>query len=216
MRLVLLLLFFSASSAHAWTEAAINFRHSSGYCTDGAGETYQITSGGTNTESYPVTRGGFTFGWETGYTDSTRDGDSAKCTKLAGVNQTSGSAQMIWRLDLSSAGQTCTVRVACGRVDLAKSYCYFQIRDDVTALKTCSTSSGGANKYMDAMCTVHASDVAWNSSNVGFTSAFSSSILRIALGSGGADASESPLAHVSVSCSPPTSAVSVLNAMGEI
>ena len=159
----------------------LNFRATSGYVTDGADETYVL-----GTDSYPTTRGGVTFGWESGFSSAnTRNRDTSPDRRIAGIHfDTDGNA--VFRVDLPSAG-TYSVRLAQGDNSVNNS-AGGELRDDATTKITISTAtlnSLGGVGAVDATNTWY-SRTNWPSSNSAVSVVFSSSICRFALASPGA------------------------------
>src|SRR3990167_7206091 len=121
----------------------INHRATRGYVTDGPNDTYCLN------ETYPVTRGGMTFGWEDTYADGARDRSTAYDVRLAGVRQKNNSGVTNrFRVDLSASGNY-TIRIALGDASWAQSYQYLQLRDDTTVLTTIDDSNGTAAANFD-------------------------------------------------------------------
>jgi hypothetical protein len=148
------------------SDIGFNFRETSGFVTDGADETY-VTA-----DSYPTTRAGWTFGWESPGIDM-RDRDSGVDRRLAGANFTSGGDD--FRVDLPATGDY-DVRLAAGDTTFAVQP-EFTVRDDTTTFITIS-GSVSADNYLDAANTSR-TEAAWPGSNVAVTQTFASTILRL-------------------------------------
>jgi hypothetical protein len=89
----------------------LNFRSTSGYVTDGAGQTYVLA-----TDTYPTTRGGVTFGWETPGPTGHANRSTSLDVRLAGIGyrvNSSGGAAGIFRVALPATG-TYNLRLAMG------------------------------------------------------------------------------------------------------
>lgn len=150
----------------------INFRHTSGYVTDGENETYCLH------EAYPVTRGGATFGWEADM-DAGFDVDSAADRRLAGYNKRS-SVSRGFRLDLPEAGNY-RVRLALGQLSAGGSFDVSgSVQDNTIDRFTFTDSSVADNSFVDASGTERTS-TAWPANNSPVEAIFISTLLRIAL-----------------------------------
>lgn len=126
----------------------INFRATSGYVTDGAGETYCL---GQN-DIYPTTRGGYTFGWDS---DALITGqlnrDNAIDVRLAGINYRSNDGtQTTFRLNFGTSGSK-NVRIALGDAGGAQGYQYLRVLDSdgTTVLLTIDDTNGTASANFD-------------------------------------------------------------------
>lgn len=84
-----------------------NFRATSGYVTDGAGEVYVLA-----TDAYPTTRGGVTFGWESTSGIAGANRNSGIDQRLAGLCYWTRTAQKTFRIDISAG--TYNVTIAAG------------------------------------------------------------------------------------------------------
>ena len=176
------------------TDYKINFRASSGHVTDGTGETYMLGEG------YSVTRDGVTMGWETSCGDCARDRGTSDGPKFAGVNKTvNNGTQETFRVDLPSTGEY-DIRIAAGDWQYSTTYQYIQILDDATVITTIDDSDGLAgNDFHDAAGNER-NPTDWNSNNVKVTHTFTSTILRIKIGTPSdlGTGSESRLAHLQI------------------
>src|SRR5689334_11007049 len=123
-------------------QIGINFRHTSGFVTDGTNETYCLH------EAYPTTRGGATFGWEADM-DGGFDMDSGADRRLAGYNKRSGVARS-FRLDLPAAG-TYRVRIASGQLSAGGSFDVSgAVQDGTVNRLTFQDASVADNSFVDA------------------------------------------------------------------
>lgn len=156
----------------------INFRNTSGYVTDSAGETYCIT------DSYPTTRGGITFGWETSETGRGRDRNSGNDRRLAGINfwpNNNSPADNTFRVDLPAPG-TYPVRLAMGDAGSLQELQYFQIKDGSTVLTTIDDTDGtSSNNFDDATGTMY-SAANWAASNTAYNAVMTGTALKILIG----------------------------------
>lgn len=204
------ILFIVASFA-AWTDAGFNFRATSGYVTDGTNETYVLA-----TDSYPTTRGGFTFGY-VGTPGESRDRDSGVDRRLAGIHQAdNATAQYTFRVDLTSAGSY-NVSIANGDTGTGQAQQLFIIKDAATTEATCNDAGGtSVDNYNDATCNNRAEAVIF-SSQAKLTATFGDSAcadegngagisclyLSFGVNSGGATGS-STIAHMRIESNGPT------------
>lgn len=170
-----------------------NFRATSGYVTDSAGETYVIGA------VYPETRNGITFGWNTDISGECRDRATGIDVRLAGINrQTNDGTQKTFRIDLPAAGDY-DIRLALGDGGgFDQAYVYLQVLDNATPVATIDdtdglTAGGGVN--FDDATGAGMTTAAWPGSNTKITKTFSSTTLNIKIGSPSVQTNTSPLAH---------------------
>lgn len=160
-------------------DVGINFRATAGFVTDGAGETYCIN------DSYPTTRGGATFGWDTGI--SIRDRDAGADRRLAGLNRGDAGGET-FRLDLPAVG-TYDVHVALGDASFSVGT-GFDLKDGTTVFASVTGVTSGGGAFKDGTNTERAT---WPTQEVAVTRTFTSTILRITVTS-----AVSGIAHVRV------------------
>lgn len=133
--------------------AGFDFRSTSGYVTDSAGYTYVL-----KTDTYPTTRGGFTFGWVLD-NQNTFDADRNNTfdARIAGINFVSGAntgtpiGNTYFRVDLLSAG-TYSIELAIGDTS-AQTNQYVSVRDTTTALFVVGPANTSASHWLDANAT---------------------------------------------------------------
>lgn len=149
----------------------INFRATSGYVTDGAGETYC-----TGFDTYPTTRGGWTFGWESS-TANGLDRNAGGDARLAGICYVLSNAPT-FRLDLPATGSY-NVRAALG--DYASlQWAAWKFQDNSTVFATTTGyTAGGADHYKDPTDVERSSGADWITNNALVNRTFSSTILRL-------------------------------------
>jgi hypothetical protein len=127
------------------SDQGFNFRLSAGFVTDAADETYVLS-----TDSYPTTRGGWTFGYSSGAAVS-RNRDSGIDRRFAGSHfETSGDCD--FRIDLPSSGEW-NIRMVIGDKHAASSpKALFDLLDDVTIFQSVGqlTLSNNLRKGSDA------------------------------------------------------------------
>jgi len=156
----------------------INFRATSGYVTDPANFTYEITNGGGT--DYPTTTPqGNNIGWETvgGGGIDARDRTTGNIAQLAGMNRINTAANVsTYRVDLPSAG-TYTFNSGHGDASYAVPT-NFEVYDTTTQLTSLAgTATTAANKFRDAANNEWA-NTAWAANNVGVNRTFATTICR--------------------------------------
>lgn len=182
-----------------WTEIGIDFRDSAGYVTDPANHTYCLG----DADTYPVTRGGATFGWVSSDGDSGRDRDTS-IPRLAGSNSNANDgAPGEFKLDLTSSG-TKTVCIALGDMTSdARCYQYAEILDNTTSKFTvdvngdCASTPTAAGHFVDSTGTDFAA-ASFFAGQVCQTVTFATTTMVVKLGTPGADSGNSTIAHLSV------------------
>lgn len=154
-------------------DIGINFRSTSGYVTDGANETYCNES-----DLYPTTRGGVTFGWVVagGGEVQDRDRTTGQDRRLAGLNFAFNTSDPVFRLDLPATG-TCDVHAAFGDHDNALPTDWL-LKDNATTFQTISGSTSAANKFKDATGSEYTA-AAWPGSETAVSRTFASTVFRL-------------------------------------
>lgn len=134
--------------------AGFDFRSSSGYVTDSAGYTYVL-----KTDTYPTTRGGFTFGWVADNQPvSDADRNAGFDPRIAGINYAPGAnsgtpiGNTYFRVDLLSAG-TYSIELAIGDASFGQTNQYVSVRDTTTALFVVGPTNTSASHWLDANAT---------------------------------------------------------------
>lgn len=156
----------------------INFRATSGYVADSAGETYCIG------DIYPTTRGGITFGWESDPAGRTRDRNSGNDRRLAGINfwpNNNSPANNVFRVDLPAAG-TYPVKLAVGDASSAQALQYYKIQDGSTVLTTVDDTSGTASNGFDDATGTEYTAANWPGSNTAYSAVMTGTALKILIG----------------------------------
>nr|ADY57843.1 hypothetical protein Plabr_0214 [Rubinisphaera brasiliensis DSM 5305] len=170
----------------------INFRDSSSYVTDGAGQTYCVG------DNYPTTRGGWTFGWTTSIGSDRRDRSDAVTPELSGINFVRSGNTHTFRLDLPATGNY-AVRLALGDYLTAPSAAWADavLKDDTSTIATYTVDLSGTSAdppFVDAAGNTWAAS-AWLASNVPIEHTFSSTTLNLTLDG---DGHFSMVAHLAV------------------
>ena len=159
--------------------SGINFRATSGYVTDGSGDTYSTPTFAA--DAYPTTRGGKTFGQAALNDFDCRNRVDTNDPRLAGMAFTAATDK-VFKFDLPSGAGTYDVRIAFGDGTSGVSHNVL-IKDGPTPLATISGTTG-TNEFLDAAGTVRTA-AAWPGSNTTQSLVFTGSQLTLVSGSGG-------------------------------
>lgn len=152
----------------------INFRATSGYVTDNAGETYSLG------EAYPTTRGGITFGWDVDSTAHSRDRNSGNDRRLAGIVFENATTREL-RVDLPAAG-TYPVKVAFGDAGFDQAQQKWSIKDGAsTTLDTVDDAGGTVANHFDDVLGTDYTNATWPGSAASKNYTFATTQLRVAL-----------------------------------
>jgi hypothetical protein len=140
----------------------IDFRDTSGYVSDPAGATYCL---GGLADTYPITRGGVTFGWTDGTNfGASADRDNTNIPQLAGINYIQNTPGILapFRLDLTSLGGPGTYKIgaAFGDASGAQGIQIAAFMDGATTLFTVNGTTTGANDFVDAT-SVNRTNTTW-------------------------------------------------------
>jgi hypothetical protein len=158
----------------------VNCRETAPFVTDGTNQTYDIDAGGAVAESYPTTRGGLTFGWDSTTVGNLRDRNSGNDPRVAGT-QWSGTGGEKLRLDLGSAGLTGDVRIAVGDPGGGATNIGNKIYDNATLLATIPNASISSGEFVDATGVTRTSASDWVTNNAPLNATFSSAILFVSI-----------------------------------
>jgi hypothetical protein len=171
----------------------INFRASSGYVTDGTGETYSLS------EAYPTTRSGKTFGFDVDINANSRDRSNGIDRRLAGGAQKNNSAGLFkFYFDLPEGAGTYDVRLALGDNDNAQTHrCVIRDGDGGAALATINAGTGTA-EWLDATGVLRTSAANWASNNAAAQLAFTGTQMVLDLGNHAGGTNATFIAHVSL------------------
>ena len=169
-----------------------NFRASSGFVTDGPGETYVIAS-----DTYPTTRNGITFGWTVSGAITPTDVNSSNIPELAGyvlASNTTGVVQ-VFRVDLPATGKWAVRLAMNGQPSFTGNY--VNLFDNAGNTGSYSGNSL-ANEFLDAVGAGFTSST-WLAGNSRIVVDFTSSIFRVEIGDpAGTGLDFTGLAHVSI------------------
>jgi hypothetical protein len=176
------------------TTWGFNFRATSGYVTDGAGQSPVLG------EVYPnVYSNGLTAGFVAGVGGIVRDRDNAIDVRLAGINGqfNDGASQDTFRVTLPSSGNY-TIALAIGDMGSDENYQYVVVKDGSTTLFSVIAPLGTVtDDFIDATGT-HYSAAAWPGSNTPVSVTMSGTTLNVVIGSPDAQANVSTIAHLSI------------------
>lgn len=145
----------------------INFRTTAGHVTDGADETYCLE------ENYPVTRGGITFGYASGYYITSRDRNSSVDRRVAGKHTPSVDA--VFRVDLPNAG-TYRVTLAFHDTDYPETG-QWSINDNTSSVYSTSSAAITTSQVYDTLGAAVTRST-WASSPSTTDIVFSSTVLK--------------------------------------
>ena len=148
-----------------------DFRLTAGFVTDPADCTYVL-----ETDSYPTTRNGVTFGWEVSPAGG-RDRDSGSDPRLAGINQGNGIGT--FRVDLPAAGKH-DISLAMGDLSNTQEGTQVIVRDNTTPVLTIGPHDTAVAEFYDATDTPYTA-AAWPANNDAVRVTFGSSVLRLTL-----------------------------------
>lgn len=144
-------------------DAQINFRSTSGYVTDGTGQTYCIA------EAYPVSRNSLTFGWSTGgafLLGADRITSSPASPELSGMNYINASA-LAGNFQLDLPAGTYQVRMALGDhfAQTGMQAAIYNFPGSTLLATVISGSDSGADQYYDATGVLRTSAADWKTNN---------------------------------------------------
>lgn len=174
-------------------DIGINFRSTSGYVTDGANETYCVG------DTYPTSRGGFTFGWTAALSDGKRDRSNSIDRRLAGINKAGNSAtgRRIFRINLPFAGPY-QIDLALGDAGSDQFYQYAVLKDNTTTIATLDKSSGTralSTAFYDAAGNLQ-TKTSWPTDKVSINHTFASTTFFLEIGTTTTQTGDSTVAHV--------------------
>ncbi len=178
------------------SDFALSFRATAGFVTDAVG-TYVIGA-----DSYPTTRGGFTFGWvdgTDGFDRTSNDRDSGVSDKrFAGQNQVVPSSVLKFRVDLPATGNY-DVRWANGDTgfDFSPYEQRWRVFDNVTQMLDHSKITGPAQDHYYDATGVDRTEAAWPGSNAATTITFASTTFILQFGNP-TDADYQVIAHLQI------------------
>lgn len=169
--------FLPAEFSATWVKG-FNFRTTSGYVTDEVDQTYVLgpTIPG-DSEAYPTTRNGVTFGWTT-QPNGAADRSAANIPELAGTAYVTG-ADAVFRVDLPNSG-TYKLRLAMGDETSSQPDSGVTILDNVTPVLTLAGQAVVATQWVDAT-NVSRDDVDWLANEGRVSGAFAGSVLNMRL-----------------------------------
>lgn len=176
--------------------ASLNFRSTSTFVTEGAGETYAISAADIasgDAEVYPKTRNSLTFGAVGAGVLETRNRNAGGDRRFAGMWFNSGIPKRDVRLNLPEAG-IYTIRLACGDNDNGFTQ-RMEVLDNTTSLFTV-TGTTTVGKFLDTVGAAY-TQAQWPGSNTAQTVTFATTTLLVRFGDG-VSANTGFLAHLEV------------------
>lgn len=172
----------------AWTKG-FNFRSTSAFVTDTGNNTY------VTLDTYPTTRNGVTFGWDTGVGVDKRDRNSVVDERFAGSNfPNTPYDYKYFQVDLPAAGDY-TVRLSMGDYSYGQPV-IFALLDNNTVLTSVAGASTLANQYRDITGVIRTSPSDWISNNAAYTGSFATTTLKLRVGDGGSSAYGGSVTHL--------------------
>ncbi len=159
---------FTISVTTGSFSASFNFRSTSTFVTDGAGETYVLG------DVYPTVRDGLTFGWASSLSKIDR---STSVARLAGGNFIASGTRE-FRVDLDFAGNY-VIEAAFG--DDGAQHTDFDLIDNTTVFKSVTGTAGAtaAKEYLDANGIIRTSRTDWVNNNTSISRTFGSTIFKV-------------------------------------
>lgn len=171
----------------------INFRATSTFVTDGTDETYCL-----DTDSYPTTRGGFTFGWESA-PDGSANRDSGVDRRLAGINfwNNSNTSTINFRLDLPNTGEW-EIGAACGDSGTFQQDMDLAFKDDASAISGTGVVDGdsGTDEYFDITGVLRTTEATFFTDWATVNHTFTSTVFRVTLGTTSAATRSTVINHL--------------------
>jgi hypothetical protein len=154
-------LMLTVTSASGGWRKGFDFRNTSTFVIDPAGDTYVLA-----TSAYPTNRNGVTFGWTQTFLVTGRDRKATIDPRLAGINVVNNGSQRTFFVDLPSTG-TYNLSLALGDAGYKQCLvqCQVQFFDGTTLLATVNGEAIAAGYFYD-MQKNKWSAAAWPANNV--------------------------------------------------
>ena len=195
-------------TAGGWQQG-FDFRNTSTYVTDPAGDTYVLS-----TTAYPTKGSGVTYGWVKTSLVSARDRNAQLDPRLAGINYATNGSPATFYVDLPSAG-TYNLSLAMGDASYQQCspQCQIQFLDGSTVLATVSKGVTQLGYFYDAQGN-NWSAAKWPASNVSQQVTLAGTRLTVVVGLSTSNGVITPLAFLGVAqvSSSPNFAISALPA----
>lgn len=205
-RLIAILLLTCGTSFASW-DKGFNFRATSGYVTDGTNETFVI-----DTDAYPTTRNGVTFGWTSapsGAGGGSRDRDNTIDRRIAGINFVGNTnTPCAFQVDLPATG-IFKIQLGYGDAGGNSQSNYIDVDDSATNLISFRPQNTAATPtFGDAVGSTYIAAV-WPGSEATVTKTFATTTFKMVLGDVALGAgTNSVISHIFISqvatTSPPT------------
>lgn len=188
----------------AWTsKKGFNFRSTVAFVTDGTNEIPITHTAGNIGPAYPSSKtvdgDTFNIGWSSAGSDGARDRTNTSPPRLAGVHfKSNNGTQNTFRVNLPSAG-VYAITLAIGDSNAIVTP-YWQIVDDSSVLESVdkTVSPTTPDQYYDATGVLRTSAATWVSGNVEKEYTFASTVFNIRIGTTGAGAGNTHIAHLGI------------------
>ncbi len=183
----------TVSAASGGWQQGFDFRNTSTYITDPAGDTYILSS-----TAYPTKRNGVTFGWVKTSLVQARDRSTKVDPRLAGINYVNNGSPATFNVDLPAAGSY-NLTLAMGDEGYPECYtqCQVQFLDGSTVLATVSEGLTNTGYFYDAKGR-NWSAAAWPGSNLTQQVTLTGTRLTVVVGTSKATGDLTPIAFLGV------------------
>src|SRR5271165_5922446 len=176
----------------AWAQG-FDFRNTSTFVTDPAGDTYVLP-----TTAYPTKGNGVTYGWVKTSLVNGRDRNAQLDPPLAGINYATNGSPATFYVDLPSAG-TYNLSLAMGDAGYQQCYtqCQIQFFDGKTLLATVAKGRTSAGYFYDAKGN-NWSAAQWPSNNLSQQVTLTGTRLTVVMGLSQSNGDVTPIAFLGV------------------
>src|SRR5271165_1362700 len=174
-------------------QQGFDFRNTSTYVTDPAGDTYVLSS-----TAYPTKGSGVTYGWVKTSLVNARDRNAQLDPRLAGINYATNGSPATFYVDLPSAG-TYNLSLAMGDEGYQQCYnqCQIQFFDGNTLLATVAKGRTLAGYFYDAKGN-NWSAAQWPSNNLNQQVTLTGTRLTMVMGLSQSNGDVTPIAFLGV------------------
>jgi uncharacterized membrane protein len=180
-------------ASSAWA-IGFDFRASSNYVTDPAGDTFVLPS-----SAYPTTFNGVDFGWTDVTLVQARNRSDKVDPRLAGVNFAINGAPATFYVDLPASGTyNLSLALGDGGYQVCTAGCQVQFLDGNTVLATLTEGSENAGYFYDAQG-INWSAANWPANNISRPVAISGTRLTMVVGASKSNGDLTPVAFLGVS-----------------
>src|SRR5271157_2815363 len=191
--LLVVICFFPNLALPQAFQQGFDFRNTSTYVTDPAGDTYVLSS-----TAYPTKGSGVTYGWVNTSLVQARDRNAKVDPRLAGMNYVSNNSPATFYVDLPSAGMY-NLSLAMGDDGASQCWtqCQVQFLDGGTVLATVTGGPTKAGYFYDAKGN-NWSAAAWPTSNLSQQVTLTGTQLTVVVGTNSATGDYTPIAFLGV------------------